>query len=281
MVHDEAGIVIDHVRFTYPTQVEALRDVHLRIGQGEAVGIIGENGAGKSTLVKHLNGLLKPTHGSVVVGSQDTREHTAAAMARWVGLCFQNPDDQLFQRTVEAEVTLGPRNLRFDTQRVTAQAHWALELVGMGDQANTHPYDLDLSGRKLVAIAAILAMDTPVVVLDEPTTGQDQVGVEVLARVVRQLRDMNKTVITISHDMDFVARNFPRVVAMANAHVLLDGPAEAVFNDVEVLSRAGVEPPLLTQLSHRLGWNEAIFDTDRFVAAVQSRSSPATRDRQR
>jgi len=274
---DDALIVIDHVGFTYPTQVEALHDIHLTIRQGEGVGIIGENGAGKSTLVKHLNGLLKPTQGLVEVGGHDTRQYSAAAMARWVGLCFQNPDDQLFQRTVEAEVSLGPRKLGFDAQDVAHHVRWALELVGMGDQASIHPYDLDLSGRKLVAIAAILAMDTPVVVLDEPTTGQDQVGIEVLAQVVKRLREMDKTVITISHDMDFVARNFPRVVAMANARVLLDGTAEAVFNDVQVLSQSGVEPPLLTQLSHSLNWDEAIFDTDAFVALFQRRSRTTTR----
>jgi len=261
----EPFVQVDHVSFTYPNQVEALQDISLSILKGEAVGIIGENGAGKSTLVKHLNGLLKPTQGQVKIGGNSTLQYTAAKMARWVGLCFQNPDDQLFQRTVQKEVSLGPKNLGFDPQQIEKMVLWALDLVGMSDKADAHPYDLDLCGRKLVAIAAILAMDTPVVVLDEPTTGQDQVGIEVLARIVRKLQELNKTVITISHDMDFVAKNFHRVVAMAEAHILLDGPTEKVFNCPDVLARAGVEPPLLSQLSSRLGWDEAVFDTAPFV----------------
>lgn len=268
----DALVTMDHVYYTYPTQVEALHDISLSIRKGEAVGIIGENGAGKSTLVKHLNGLLKPTQGQVSIDGHNTRKYSAAGMARWVGLCFQNPDDQLFQRTVQKEILLGPQNLRFDAQRLEDQVRWALEMVGMSDKADIHPYDLDLSGRKLIAIAAILAMDTPVVVLDEPTTGQDQVGIEVLAHIVAKLREMNKTVITISHDMDFVVRNFPRVIAMADAQILMDGPAEECFNNVEVLSRAGVEPPLLTQLSKRLGWTEAVFETDAFIALLKQRS---------
>lgn len=264
-------IQVEHVHFAYPGGVQALSDVSLAVQTGEAVGIIGENGAGKTTLVKHLNGLLKPDAGRVLVNGHDTREHTAATLARRVGLAFQNPDDQIFQNSVRKELALGPRNLGFDVQRLEEQVHWALDLVEMGDVLDAHPYDLALSGRKLVAIAAILAMDTPVVVLDEPTTGQDQVGVEVLVRVVRRLRELGKTVITVSHDMDFVARNFPRVVVMANARILLDGPADEVFARPDVLTEAGVQPPLLAQLARRLGWDETPFTVDAFVDALARR----------
>lgn len=270
-VGDTPVIRVEYVSFAYPGGVQALRDVCLMVCAGQAVGIIGENGAGKTTLVKHFNGLLKPDAGQVLVDGHDTRDHTAASLARWVGLAFQNPDDQLFQNSVRKELALGPRNLGFDARRMEEQVRWALELVGMSQALDAHPYDLGLSGRKLVAIAAILAMDTPVVVLDEPTTGQDHAGVEKLTHVVGRLREHSKTVIAISHDMDFIARNFPRVVVMANAQVLLDGSAEEVFARPEVLAEAGVEPPLLVQLARRLGWSESPFTVEALVKALAGR----------
>jgi len=268
---DRPVIRVEHVSFAYPGGVQALRDVSLAVSAGEAVGIIGENGAGKTTLVKHFNGLLKPDTGRVLVDGHDTRDHTAASLARWVGLAFQNPDDQLFQSSVRKELALGPRNLGFDARRVEERVRWALDLVGMGQALDAHPYDLGLSGRKLVAIAAILAMDTPIVVLDEPTTGQDQVGVERLTHVVGRLRALGKTVIAISHDMDFIARNFPRVVVMAHGRVLLDGRAEEAFSRPDVLAEAGVEPPLLVQLARRLGWRETPFTVEAFVETLTQR----------
>ena len=268
---DQSSIWVEDISFVYPSGVEALSHVSLAIRPGEMVGIIGENGAGKTTLVKHFNGLLKPEMGRVLVNGQDTRKNTAAALARCVGLAFQNPDDQLFQSSVLKELSLGPRNLGFDARRLDAQVRWAIDLVGMTHALHAHPYDLGLSGRKLVAIASILAMDTPFVVLDEPTTGQDHVGVEVLVNVIHRLRERGKGVIAISHDMDFIAQCFSRVVVMAHAQVLADGPAEEVFAQSEILSEAGIEPPLLTQLARRLGWQETPFTIQAFVEAVARR----------
>jgi energy-coupling factor transport system ATP-binding protein len=267
-VSEDAALRVENVTFAYPAGVEALHDVSLSVAPGEAVGIIGENGAGKTTLVKHLNGLLKPDDGRVLVEGHDTRDYTAATLARWVGLVFQNPDDQLFQSSVRKEVALGPRNLGLDEQEVDERIRWALELVEMEDAIDVHPYDLGLSGRKLVAIAAIVAMDPPIVVLDEPTTGQDHAGSDVLRRVVTELRDLDKTVIAISHDMDFIARSFPRVVTMAHAEVLLDGPAREVFARPEILAEAGVSAPALGELARRLGWEQMVFTVEEFVEAI-------------
>jgi energy-coupling factor transport system ATP-binding protein len=269
---EDVALQVEGVSFAYPAGVEALRDVSLSVAPGEAVGIIGENGAGKTTFVKHLNGLLKPDEGRVLVKGHDTRDYTAATLARCVGLVFQNPDDQLFQNSVRKEVALGPRNLGLDEQEVDERVQWALELVEMEGPIDVHPYDLGLSGRKLVAIATIVAMDPPVVVLDEPTTGQDHVGSEVLERVVEELRNLHKTVIAISHDMDFIARNFPRVVTMAHAEVLLDGPAKEVFARPDVLAEAGVSTPALGQLARHLGWEEVPFTVEEFVEVLGGRA---------
>ncbi len=258
-------ITVNSLTFAYPSSVAALHDVSLRIAASEGVAIIGENGAGKTTLVKHFNGLLKPSRGAVQVGEWDTRERSTAQLASRVGYVFQNPDDQLFERTVLAEVAFGPRNLGWALERVTAQAHLALEMVELRGAAGKHPYDLSPGERKRVALAAVLAMDTPVIVMDEPTTGQDYAGVELVGRIVDDLRSKGKTVIAISHDMDFCAEHFERVVVMSEGRVLLDGPAGTVFGRAEVLAESSVEPPQLVRLAARLEMESVPLTVEDFV----------------
>lgn len=271
------NIRVDAVSFRYPSGVLALRDVTLHIAQGESVAIIGENGAGKTTLAKHLNGLLKPERGSVHIGDWDTREHTVAQLARRVGYAFQNPDDQLFEDNVWEEVAFGPRNLGQSEAEVHASVTAALKQVGLEEMAQLHPYDLPASQRKFVALAAVLAMRTPIVILDEPTTGQDARGLARLAAIVEALKAEGRTVITISHDIDFCAEHFERVVVMAGGMVLADGPTSAVLAQSEVLARADVEPPQLTRLALALGLPGAPRTVEAFVAALAERASqPST-----
>lgn len=242
-------VSLKNVSYQYPSGVLALRDVSLDFEQGEQIAIIGENGAGKTTLAKHLNGLLHPTEGSVLVGEWDTREHTVAQLARKVGYVFQNPDDQLFARSVLAEVAFGPRNMGIPSQELTTRVENALYRVGLTHEAEVHPYDLHASQRKLVTIAATLAMDTPMIILDEPTTGQDARGVDQISRIVESLKIEERTVIAISHDLDFCAEHFDRIIVMSEGSVLADGNAENVFAQEELLRRAGVEPPQMVRLA--------------------------------
>ncbi len=244
---------LERVSFGYSPEMLALRSVNLSISAGESVAIVGENGAGKSTLAKHLNGLLKPDEGRVLVGDWDTQRHSPAKLAARVGLAFQNPDDQLFDQTVAREVAFGPRNLGFSEERVAQQVAASLNSVGLVGVEDTHPYDLPLAQRKLVVIAAILAMDTPVVVLDEPTIGQDRKGIELVGGVVEDLKAAGRTVIVISHDLDFCAEHCRRVVVMARGQVQADGPAEDVLYQQALLKDAAVEPPQITRLSLALG----------------------------
>ena len=264
-------VYVDNISFTYRSGLRALHDVSLRIATGESVAIVGQNGAGKTTLVKHLNGLLQPSAGSVSVGDWDTREHTVAQLAARVGYVFQNPDDQLFQRTVRAEVAFGPRNLGWTLDRTQAQSSAALDTVGLSDAAQRQPYDLSPGQRKRIALASVLAMDTPVVVLDEPTTGQDYAGVELVARIADNLHRQGKTVITITHDIDFCAEHFERVVVMADGQVLCDGPARTVFAQAEALAQADVEPPQLARLAARLGRDDVPLTVEEFVGAIGRR----------
>jgi energy-coupling factor transport system ATP-binding protein len=246
------NITISDLTFTYPSGVEALQGLTLTIESGEDVAIVGENGAGKTTLVKHFNGLLRPSGGKVVVGEWDTRQYSVAKLASRVGYVFQNPDDQLFERTVIKEVSFGPRNLGRTDAEARAAATEALAAVGLEGRGDTHPYDLHLSQRKLLALAAVLAMKTPVIVLDEPTTGQDVAGLETIGRIVEQLKGERRTVVTITHDIDFAAEHFERVVVMARGKVLAAGWTGEVLGQSEVLRAAEVEPPQLARLAQAL-----------------------------
>ncbi len=265
------NITVTDLTFTYPSGVEALRGVTLSIESGEAVAIVGENGAGKTTLVKHFNGLLRPSGGSVVVGEWDTTRYSVAKLASRVGYVFQNPDDQLFERSVLKEVTFGPRNLGRTDDESRAAGLEALAAVELNGRESTHPYDLHLSQRKLLALAAVLAMRTPAIVLDEPTTGQDATGLAIIGRIVEQLKSERRTVVTITHDIDFAAEHFERVVVMAKGQVLASGPAEKVLAQDEILRAAEVEPPQLARLAHVLGLDATPLTPVDFVSLLGHR----------
>lgn len=263
------NIVIRDLRFTYPAGLEALRGISLDIASGEQVAIVGQNGAGKTTLVKHLNGLLQPTQGSVIVGGWDTSQHPVSKMAARVGYVFQNPDEQLFSRNVGMEVAFGPQNLGYAPEKVNALIRDALALTELSDKTETNPYDLSATWRKMVALASIISMDTNVVIFDEPTTGQDAVNVRRIANVIAALRQRGKTVITITHDIDFCAENFERVIAMSQGQILLDGPANEVLGQEKVLATTYVDPPQLTRLGLRLGLKETVRTQEEFLTAIQ------------
>ncbi|MEW8978100.1 MAG: ABC transporter ATP-binding protein [Symbiobacterium sp.] len=263
-----AEIRVNDLHFHYTPGVEVLRGISLTISPG-AVAIIGQNGAGKSTFVRLLNGLLKPTAGEVLVDGVSTRSTTVATMARKVGLVFQNPTDQLFKSRVLDEVMFGPLNLGLSQEEARQRAEAALERVGLTGAADHNPYDLGLAERKLVTIASVLAMETPVVILDEPTIAQDMTGVRQIGAIVTWLRDQGRTVITITHDMDFVARYFDRVLVFQDGQVLADGPAQAVFAQPDLLRRAGLEPPQITVLGRELGLPDPPLTVEAFVAQVR------------
>jgi energy-coupling factor transporter ATP-binding protein EcfA2 len=204
-------IVLESVSHRYPEGTLGLDDVSLAIATGETVAIMGPTGSGKSTLIRHLNGLLRPTAGRVLLAGKDVRGLRVAQLARRVGIAFQEPDRQLFCRSVRAEAAFGAAS--------AADVDDALGLTGLREVKERHPYDLGYSRRKLVAIAAVLAMRTPVVVLDEPTTGQDRAGVDRLAAVMDHLRDQGRTLVVVSHDPAFVRRTCDRTVRMAAGRI--------------------------------------------------------------
>jgi energy-coupling factor transport system ATP-binding protein len=239
----------------YPNGVHALGGVDLFIAAGESVAILGRNGSGKTTLLKHCNGSLRATEGSIRLGDEEIGRRPVDEIARTVGLVFQDPSDQLFGRSVEREVAFGPRNLRLDRALVDQLVDQALAITGLDSQRTRNPYDLGVSTRKLVALASVLAMDPAVLLLDEPTTGQDATGKQRVASVLRAWSDSGRTVVAVTHDMEFAAGLFGRIVVMGEGRVLLDGAPETIFmaENVPMLAGAGLRLPKVAELSLAVG----------------------------
>jgi energy-coupling factor transport system ATP-binding protein len=247
-------IRVEQIHFSYPGGVQALNGVSLTVQPGETLALLGQNGSGKTTLARHLNGLLRPQSGSVTIGDWQTAQHTPAQLARRVAYVFQNPDEQLFRQQVWDEVAFGPQNLGFTPEQVKSSVAQALELFDLSAAARLNPRDLGSSARKRVALASALAMQTPLLVFDEPTAGLDAGEQEQLAQVLRLLQQQGKTLLVITHDLDFAAENFERFVLLHQGQVALDAPAGPFFTQAALLERSGLALPQIARLSLRLGY---------------------------
>lgn len=257
---------IRNLEFSYRPGTPVLHGINLRL-DARPTAIIGQNGAGKTTLVKLLKGLLRPTGPSIWFRGEDISHKTVAALAAQVGYVFQNPDDQIFRYNVLDEVMFGPLNIGMSEEQAREKSRAALALTGLSDQENSNPYDLELNERKMVAIASVLAMDPDVLILDEPTIAQDMMGPRRIADIVRTLSAQGKLVLAILHDMDFVAECFDRVVVMAQGQVVADGSPRQVFADSAALQAARLDPPHVTQLCTRLGYDGVFLTVEEFLDA--------------
>ena len=268
------AISVEAVGFVYPDGTRALADVTLAIPAGQRVAIIGQNGSGKSTLVRQLNGLLSPTEGRVLVDGRDAKGRHVADLAATVGLAFQNPDRQIFAGRVRREVEFGPRNLGLRGHALDEAVSAALAAVGLSDQTEANPYDLGYSRRKLLAMASVLAMRTPIVALDEPTTGQDARGVERVQSIVGSLAADGRTVLAISHDMRFVAETFERVVVLRAGRLVLDGTPAEVFDapNWPLLASTFLEPPVAARVGAHLRLGSTPT-TSALIAALRVRGA--------
>ncbi|MGA2574209.1 MAG: ABC transporter ATP-binding protein [Candidatus Methanomethylicaceae archaeon] len=245
-------ITFKDVSYSYTPGAYALQNISLIIGDGELVAVLGENGAGKTTLVKHINGLLKPQSGSVIVGDTDTKKSTVANLARRVGLVFQNPDHQLFAETVEKELSFAMVNFGMPPEEVTKRVNWALEEFELAKYKEKPPFLLSGGERKRLALASVLSYDPQTIILDEPTTGQDDRQKTRMANLFKQLNSDGKTIIVVTHDMEFVANFIPRVILISKGKVLAEGPTEEILTQKEYLERASLLPPQLVDLSWKL-----------------------------
>jgi energy-coupling factor transport system ATP-binding protein len=263
---------MEDVSFRYPGGAEVLNGVDLEVRRGEFVALMGPNGAGKTTLAKHLNGLLKPSAGRVLVDALDSREHSVAELATKVGYVFQNPDHQIFLPTVAEELAFGPKNLGWPKERIERAVERALVDIGLEGQADAEPFFMGLAERKLIAIASVLIMEPQVLVLDEPATGADYGVALRIMRYISELHRKGLTVLIITHDASLAANYTSRLLVMREGRILLDGPPEAVFGERETLRACHVAPPQVAELAQRaedLGVPPGIIRVDDMVGILK------------
>jgi energy-coupling factor transport system ATP-binding protein len=279
-VSDSApAIHVDGVVFRYAARApDILRGVSLRIERGDFAALIGQNGAGKTTLAKHFNGLLRPSAGAVRVLGTDTRTAGLADLARTVGYVYQNPDHQIFAQRVRSEVAFGPRNLGLSQADVDARVEQALKLVDLQEYADSFAFSLGRGQRQKLAVASVLAMEPPVLVVDEPTTGLDKPGARGILDLLSRWNADGKTIIVITHDMALVAERVPRTIVVNEGRILADGPTREVLSDAALLRQAFLRPPQVTRVAQRLspfGISPKVMTVDELRTEIRSRLTPA------
>ena len=251
---------IQHLTHTYgigtPFQRSAVEDMSFDVYEGEFLGVIGHTGSGKSTLIQHLNGLLKPTEGQILLGGRDIwAEPKKIRQVRFrVGLVFQYPEYQLFEETVYKDIAFGPSNQGKTGDELDHCVREAARLVGIrDDQMDKAPFELSGGQKRRVALAGVLAMEPEVLILDEPTAGLDPAGRENLMANIRDYhRNKGSTVVLVSHSMDEIARNVDRILVLKNAHILMEGTPQQVFARGEELLSAGLDVPQVTRVAMAL-----------------------------
>lgn len=245
-------ISVEKVGFHYPGGAQVLHDVNLRINDGDFIAIMGENGAGKTTLVKMFNGLLKPTEGKISVDGVGTNEKSVAQLSRDVGLIFQNPDHQLFAETVAEELSFSLRNFGFKEEIIERRVTSLLSTLDLERYRSSSPFVLSGGERKRVALAAILVWGPMHVIMDEPTIGQDYLQKDRLRQVIAQLLSQGKTIVIVTHDVEFVAECKPRVVLLSRGTIIGDGPAAEILTNPTLVEKASLVMPQISSLMNNL-----------------------------
>ena len=261
---DKPIIEVKDLHFYYNPEVEILHGINMDIYDGEFLSIVGQNGSGKTTIVKTFNGLHKPTGGSVIVKGVDTKNATVAKLSRSVGYCFQNPDHQIFSSVVRDELTYGPKNVGMPQEEIDKIVDEVAKMIGIEDILDENPYNLSKGQRQQIAVAAILTMQPDVIVVDEPTTGQDPRQSHQMMDMVKKLNtDYGKTIVVITHDMSIAAEYSDRIITMHNGTIIAQGTPREVFKEEEMLNSSNLEPPQVTRLLKRAGITDPVaIDVD-------------------
>lgn len=258
-------IELKQAYFRYPNGFVANENLNLSVKSGERVAIVGQNGAGKTTAVKMMNGLHKPYQGEVLVDGKNTKDYTTAQIARYVGYVFQNPDDQIFNQSVYAEIAYMPKYFKLPEEEIKKRVKESAELLQIERFLDKNPFEIPYVIRKFVTIAAILATKPQYIILDEPTAGQDLKGIQILSNLLNVLEEEGVGVITITHDMEFVANNFERVVAMANKHIIADGTAREIFSCDEILEQSKIKRTQVGEIAAELGLGKDVINVRDFA----------------
>jgi len=241
-----------NLEFEYPDGQAALGGISLRIERGEFIALIGQNGSGKTTLAKHFNGLLRPTRGQVLLNGEEVGERSVGDLARTIGYVFQNPDHQIFSATTREEIAFGPANLGLKESEVAQRTQQAMDDFDLTPYANLQPALLSFGLRRKVSVAAVYAMRTQVLILDEPSAGLDWRGAEELMRRVADLNRQGHTILLITHDMRLVAAHAARCLLLRAGSLLADGPTRQILGKAELLRQTDMQAPQITELGHRL-----------------------------
>lgn len=264
------SIILDKVNFTYSPgnayEKHAIRDISLKIDDGQFIGIIGHTGSGKSTLIQHLNGLIRAQSGAIYYNGEDIydKDYDMKKLRQKVGLVFQYPEHQLFETTIFKDVCFGPRNQGLDTKAAELRAFEALRMAGLPKELwYQSPFELSGGQKRRVAIAGVLAMKPEVLILDEPTAGLDPRGRdEILGQLARMHQELHITVILVSHSMEDVANYVERLIVMNRGEVMLDGTPRQVFAYYKELEAVGLAAPQVTYLMHELRQKSLGVDVD-------------------
>ncbi len=248
----EPVIQLEDVSFTYPNGFTALKHLNIDVAKNEFLAIIGQNGAGKSTLLKNMTGLLKPSEGNIWIDQKNTRDISIAKLSQTLGFVLQNPDRQLFADTVYEEVAFGPQNLKLDQAEIEERTEEALRLAGLLELKDKFPPALSAGERAKVVIASVAAMRPDIIVLDEPTTGQDHRGCHQIMDIAQTFHAAGHTVIMVTHNMALVAEFAKRTIVFCQGEVLLDDTTERVFSQPDILKKSYILPPQITRLSLQL-----------------------------
>lgn len=271
MISTTPIIELRDISYSYRnSKTEALKDVSLRIYAGEKVAFLGANGAGKSTLFRHLNGILKPNTGQILVHGEPISKKNISKVRQTVGIVFQNPDDQILAPTVEQDVAFGPVNMGLSEKEVDSRVREALELVSMTGLENRSPHHLSGGQKKRVAIAGILAMRPEVIVLDEPTAGLDPRGTENIMTVIEDMnRDLGITVILSTHDVDMVPLFADRVVLMHHGRIETQGTVKEIFKQPGLLEHVHLRMPRIAGVFELL--RAEGLDVETMITPVEAR----------
>jgi cobalt/nickel transport system ATP-binding protein len=238
------------VSYKYPDGTSALENVNFHAPKGEIVALLGPNGAGKSTLFLHFNGILKPSFGTVLVENNPLNydKKNIMQVRQKVGIVFQNPDDQLFAPTVQEDVAFGPLNMGLEPEEVERRVTESLERVGMAGYEKKPPHHLSGGQKKRVAIAGILAMNPEIMVLDEPTSGLDPKGASQILRILYDLNQEGMTIVISTHDVDLVPLYASQVYIISEGHIIKEGTAKEVFDDVKTIREVNLRLPRIAHL---------------------------------
>jgi energy-coupling factor transporter ATP-binding protein EcfA2 len=245
-------IELQALSYAYPNGKVAVEDISLTISPGDFVALIGQNGSGKTTLAKHFNGLLRPTSGRIAFDGEDIRRKSIGELSALVGYVFQNPDHQIFSSTVSEEIGHGPRNLGLDEAEIDTRVRKTLARFGLEVWAEAQPAMLSFGLRRKVSVASICAMETPVLILDEPTTGLDWGAVVGLMTLITEMNRMGHTVLLITHDMRVVAQYARRALLLDGGHVMGFDSTRKLFQDLDLLEHLGIRIPPIIKLARRM-----------------------------